>query len=198
MQSKTFNIAIVPTQAVAQKAERASRQAKGFFLLDGKTKYPHVTVYMAEYPAKNISQLKKIVSDLAKNAKSFNLKAQSINLTIHGYFDVSFFKSAAIKKLHKAVIQKANKFRINSLNPEYKKRFKDFSAIQKKNAKIYGYHDLLSLYRPHLTFSKIAGTKKPKIGFKPNDFSFRANRIALFEAGPHGTAVKLIKLFNIR
>ena len=107
MKSKSFNVVIYPPQEISKKAIGVSKKLKkkgGLFVLDGKNYFPHLTIYMTEFPIKNVSKIRKILRNVAAKTKPFRATSLKYRQSADGYIDVDFKKSREIKGLQKKTI----------------------------------------------------------------------------------------------
>ncbi len=187
--SITLNIAIFPPETVSRKAMLLSRQLKqhsGMFILDGKNFHPHVTIYLAEFPKKNLKKIQLAVKKIAAGCKTFLLKSTEYSQNANLYIAVGFKNSKEIYGLHKKIVTDLNPLREGLLRQKDINRLKEFSKEAQKNLTEYGYNNALKKYFPHLTFSKLADDNKEAIKRLPKmDFSFLAEKIVIFQSGDH-------------
>lgn len=198
--SISCNIAIIPPAPIARRAIALSQQLKdqgGRFVLDGKNYFPHVTLYMTEFPTKNLSKIKKALRHIIHGTHSFSLRAEKYQHHSDGYLDVHFSKNRALRLLHKNIVHALNPLRDGLMRPKDRKRLSGFTKTQQRNLLQYGYRDALRLFKPHLTFTKFFTNnmhpRMPKIAF-----SFSATLIGLFQSGKHGTCKKVFASFYLQ
>jgi 2'-5' RNA ligase len=201
MKSKSFNIVIYPPKDIATKAIKMSKTFKkkgGSFVLDGTNYFPHITIYMTEFPLKNISKVKKLLKQLVSEIKPFQITASDYRQNKDGYIDVNYKKTNNIKELQKKVIKLLNPLREGLLRPKDKERMEKFSKSHQKNIKLYGYRGVGTEFYPHLTFTKLEQFNKSALSkIRKKNFSFKVNRIGLFYLGEYGTCRKLIQIFDL-
>lgn len=200
-QSISCNIAIYPPGAISKKAINISRKLKnkrGLFVLDGNNYYPHITIYMTEFPKKNIKSVKAVLRDIAVKTKPFLIKADRYRQSKDGSVDMGFKRTKEILVLHKKVIQFINPLREGLIRPKDSARFKQFSKQKQKNLRSYGYDNVSSQFIPHLTFTKLEYPNKKILDtLSMLDFSFLVKEIGLFQSAEHGTCRKLIARFRL-
>ncbi|MBI4094219.1 MAG: DUF1045 domain-containing protein, partial [Candidatus Liptonbacteria bacterium] len=154
MQSKSFNIVIYPPKEISQKAITVSKELKkkgGLFFLDGKNYFPHVTIYMTEFPVKNIPKVKKVLRNFAAKTKPFHATSLKYRQSADGYIDVDYRKSKEIKDLQKKVIALLNPLREGLSRPKDEARISELSKAQQRNIKRYGYRGVGAEFFPHIT-----------------------------------------------
>ena len=198
--SISCNVAIYPSQGILQKALKISRLLRkrgGVFVLDNRRFYPHVTLYMTEFPVKNLGRITQALYRIAANTPPFHIRCMRYKQH-EGYIDVRFQKSRGILHLHRKVVRALNPLREGFIRRKDSVRSRQLSEQKQRNLRQYGYDSVHAAFSPHLTFSKIR--KGPAIVLRSlpgHDFSFRAERITLFGSGAYGTCRKLISQFKL-
>ncbi len=199
--SISCNIAILPPESITEKAIKLSKMLKKhgtLFVLDKKKYYPHVTLYMTEFPAKNLKFVKKTLQQLTPKTKPFEIKFVRYRQSKDGYTDISFKRNKNILQLHKKVVHRINSLREGLVRPKDLARFRQFSKEKQKNLRLYGYDNVLSEFIPHLTLAKLERADKKELSRLSNfDFSFIVKEIGLFQSAEHGTCKKLIARFQL-
>ncbi len=201
MQSKSFNIVIYPPSNISKRAIAISRNLKkngGLFVLDGKKYFPHITIYMTEFPVKNIPKIRKILRGFATKTKSFRTTSLKYRQNEDGYIDVNYRKSKEIMELQKKIISLLNPLREGLLRPKDEARKSEFGKEQQRNIMRYGYRSVGKEFFPHLTFTKLEKFDKPALSkIEKSNFSFDADKIGFFYLGDYGTCRKLIEIFDL-
>lgn len=198
--SKSFNIVIYPSKDIIIRAIKTSKSFKrkgSSFVLDGKNYFPHITIYMTEFPSKNTRAIKELLKQFSLGIKPFQITASGYRQNKDGYIDVNYKKTKSINELQKKVVTLLNPFREGLLRLKDKERLKEFSKSQQKNIKLYGYRSVGTEFYPHLTFTKLKQYSKLTLSdMKKDNFSFKVGKIGLFYLGEYGTCRKLIKIFD--
>ncbi len=199
--SISCNIAIYPPAAIRLRAIRFSlklKAQKGLFVLDDKKFFPHITLYMTEFPKKNLAAVKVAVQDIARSTKPFPLSATEYHQQ-RGFIDVRFRKTRALADLHARLIQELNPLREGLLRPRDAARFSQFPKWAQRNLRRYGYDYVFDRFPPHLTFSKL-GEPQARITVLPSksDFTFRPSEMALFRSAEHGTCRQMLARFSLK
>ena len=132
MKSKSFNVVIYPQEEISRKAISVSKKLKtegGLFVLDGKNYFPHITIYMTEFPVKNIPRIRKILRELAAKTKPFRITSLKYRENSDAYIDVDYRKNKNIKELQKKIIALLNPLRDGLLRPKEKTRINKLSKV---------------------------------------------------------------------
>ena len=199
--SRPFNIVILPPKNISQKAISISKKLRvkgGLFTLGNKVYFPHVTLYMAEFPLKNIPKIKSLLQKFVIKIKPFNLNSSDYRQSPGGYVDVAYKKSKKIKDIQKSLIDLLNPLREGLIMESDKERLHTSIKTEQKNIKLYGYRYAKSQFDPHITFTKLKEYNTSAVAMPKTDFSFKAESVAIFSKGEHGTCNKLIKKFNLQ
>lgn len=199
--SRAYNIAIIPPNDISRKAIRVSRSFKKtevFFTLDGKRYFPHITLYMAEFPNKNISKVKKILDLISSNIRSFKVVSNRYRHE-NGWVHVNFKKNSSLMTLQNEIILKTNPLRAGLLMENDRGKFYAAPTSIKKNLKKYGFSNAFYKFTPpHITFSRLKRPDSKSIKkLKKYDFSFNVSKIGIFEKEEHGTCRKLVREFKL-
>ena len=84
--TKPFNIVIYPPVEISKRAIAVSKKLKskkGLFVLDGKNYFPHITLYMTEFPLKNVAKVKKLLKQFATKTKPFEISSSKYRQNVH-------------------------------------------------------------------------------------------------------------------
>ncbi len=184
MKLKSFNVAIYPSLRISKKAINISKKLKkkgGLFVLDGRNYFPHITLYMTEFPLKNVPKIRKLLREIAGKTKPFRLNSLKYQQSRDGYIEVAYRKSKPIREFQKKIIALLNPLREGLLLPKDKAQINKLSRIRQHNIKRYGYRSVGAEFPPHLTFTKLEKFNKSALTNIPKSiFSFKVDRIGLF------------------
>ena len=198
--SRSLSISISIPRLVAERAILWSQRLKekgGLFVLNEKTCLPHVTLYMTEFPSKNIIKLKKLINQLAAKTKPFELKAIGYRRHQDGFIEIYYKKSKKILGLQKKLLKALNPLRQGLVRESDKLIMNRMTARELKYLSKYGYRSVGPCYSPHLTLSKFKDHKT--LTYFPKNttlFSFTATRIRLAITGPFSTSRKTLAIFD--
>lgn len=199
--SISCNIAIIPPPAIAHKAIAASRLLRrhgGLYVLDSKKYFPHITLYMTEFPVKNIPMIKTLLRRLSLETRTLGFSSPAIRLKKDRSV-VIILKSVAVRTLHRKIVRILNHLREGLMRPKDAARFDQLTTQEQCMLQRYGYKDALARYVPHLTLAKLSSAKRPAItDFISSNSVFRSRMIGLFQSGEHGTCRKLLAKFTIQ
>lgn len=201
-----IDVAIKPSSEVTSEALRLSKEinqkAGTYFVLDAINYFPHVTLYSAEYPDKNLNEIFKTVNTITTNTPPFTAAFTSSH-THRGYIDISIKKSQELKRLHEHLVNSLNPLRENHLREKYTSptELANYSSQQQEYIQNYGYSEVLDGFRPHLTITRLknenlAKVITQKLNFPPE--SFPVTTIAAYSMGSHGTCTKILKEFPLQ
>jgi 2'-5' RNA ligase len=201
--SSSLNIAINVPGSVARKAVKISEVFAGrggLFALDMKEYHPHVTVYMAEFPLKNVPEAIARLRGVLSRIRRFRMKSAGYHQGATGYVDVGFTRVQEITRLQRAVVRALNPLREGLMRSADLKKLPTLRSAERKNIRRYGYRSVGRNYRPHLTFTRLRKRKWKTDALRdvpPKNFSFTAGALVLLRAGKHGTGREMIKRFRL-
>ena len=202
----TRNIIILPPAEVAKRAMFWSRSIASTytadFVLDGKQFYPHITLYQAAYPDKNIPKVGKMLTSLVKNIKPFQVHASAFSSLV-GFIFLNFVKSQEFVSLHKQIVAACNPLREGESIPSERNNLTDPAVPEfiKYSIRTYGSALAMEAYMPHITitrlrnFSEIDSARKK---LKYVDISFGVNSVYLANIGLDGTVNEIFKEIPFR
>src|SRR3989344_8671061 len=132
--NQALNIVLLPPIDVAKEAMRLSRlineRYQTEFILDGKNKYPHLTLYQIEIPGVNLKKTLKAVYYLFQKRPRIISKITGIR-NYQTFISFEFNKTAELYKLHRKIVNGLEKFREGIKVSVALKGFKKFTASQK-------------------------------------------------------------------
>ena len=201
--SVLINVCIIPNNTIIEKCIKISRSLESegtMFILDGKTKFPHMTIYMARFSNNTIDKAIQSVSKSLENLKRFNCNHTGYLMTEGRYFEASYEKSKEFMTLHKNIINIIKDFRINPGDPFEEGYFTPYTKEQQKNAKETGYDLAYNLYRPHITLTRYKENMIPEKKPIPeeNNLSFELNKICIYKADDNGAVYEKLVEFEVR
>lgn len=200
--STIINVCIIPPQDVGQECvalSQALAQTNPLFVLDGKAKFAHMTVFMARLADEEIPEVIKRVEAVMKEATSFKCEHAGYFLTSGRYLESSYRKSEYFVWLHESLILALASLRINPGNPYEEGYFAPYNSEQQENAKETGYDLARGLYRPHITLTRWAEGKVPETfpGFAPAKLSFELSTVCVFKADDNGAVYEELARFTV-
>lgn len=198
-----YNIVLLPPDEISQEAIRLSRLiANKFpveFVLDGKTRYPHLTLYQLEIPDKNLSIAKKRLSNIFKSTISTNFDHYFGGS--HGFISWDCSRNKSLFGLHKAVIKNLNLLREDLLLPSKKLKYNFLTKQDCLQIEEFGSSGLFEYFRPHITITRLKhGTfYKKALQILPSRKSLvvNFNKAALGKLSIHGTVTEMIEEFKL-
>ncbi len=199
--SRAYNIAIIPPKNIGDKAVALSRHLKkhgGSFTLNQKDHFPHLTLYMTEFPVKNLSLVKQELQSLASQTHSFQVSSKGFGHS-DGWVSIEYPASSLLLKFQKKIISRLNSSREGLIRKVDQKYLHQLSVSWRKDLKIYGFNNPFYKYwLPHITLTKLKKSKPSLLStLKKSIFSFTVKKFGLFECGEYSTCRKLVKEFKL-
>lgn len=204
MLSTTLNIAILPSDDIIAEAVEMSRKvAKEIeceFILDQGNFIPHVTVYQAQYPNKNLEILKKLVQDLSMR-ESFEININGIAISHETFVFWKCDKIDLLRQLQAKAVEIVNPLR-EGLVPEQLFKVKGLTEGDKYDAKTYGALLIGPRYEPHITVTRLKrkedAEKAIRILGSSSKVSFMPKALILGYLGEHGTVTEIAESFRFK
>lgn len=200
--SAIINVCVVPDASVGDRCVELSQALKSdgtMFVLDGKSKFAHMTVFMARFANSEIPNVLGATKKALSSIESFLCEHTGYFMTAGRYIEASYRRSEAFMVLHEALIANLKDYRINSENPFKEGYFTPYTAEQRKNAKETGYDLAHSLYRPHITLTRYEEGKMPETfpAFASAKLSFQLSRVCVYKADDNGAVYEQLEEFTI-
>lgn len=175
------------------------------FTLDDHSRFPHVSLYMANFNLENVTLLRAMLPGLCKNVPVQQLEATHYQRNEHGMFEVFFEKTETIVFLQSAVIDTASPLRTGLREKDPVGRvladyIKTAPPEAQNNLKHYGYDEIGNFFKPHITFTRFK-PDSPQADLStlpdPKTFTGTYTTLALCEMGEHGTCTKIIAQYEL-
>ncbi|OGZ70259.1 MAG: hypothetical protein A2904_01170 [Candidatus Staskawiczbacteria bacterium RIFCSPLOWO2_01_FULL_33_9] len=200
--SVIINICIIPPFDIGETCVNLSQSLKSdstMFVLDGKSKFAHMTVYMARFANSEIPKVLFNTREVLENLNNFLCEHTGYFMTEGRYFEISYQKSKSLVNLQESLIKNLKSYRINPSNPFKEGYFTPYTEEQQKNAKETGYDLAFNLYRPHITLTryKIGQVPKNLPKLKPIELSFKPYSICVYKADDNGAIYEKLDEFII-
>lgn len=201
MKYRRYHIAIIPPQAIAEQAIAMSEALQKFdtlFVLDQETHYPHISLYHAPFTDEALSGVTQALCEVASGIAPFALRQETYYPDQGVWVGVRYAADKAILDLHTRVVEATKGYRAEQDDARYLARWAELSHRQRTNIKDCGWTDAFALFSPHLSFGKLRQPSQDILSHLPHDdFSFRAERIALVERGEYGSCLKFVADFHL-
>lgn len=201
--SLILNVCILPSPEVAATAVQLS-QSLGTedtrFVLDGVTKFPHMTAYMARFSETEIPHVLEAVEKLVASAAAFSCEQSGYFITPGAYLEISYEKTPEFMSLHESLIDELKGYRNRPGEEIEENYYAPYTDEQRKNARETGYDLAHDLYRPHITLTRYQEGKTPEAmpTFPPVELSFTASTIGVFKADDNGAVYEKLGEFFIK
>ena len=205
MEKETLNIAILPsdgvmTQAIAM-SDRIAKEVGSRFTLNLSTLIPHITIYQAQYPSKNIEMVKHIARSLALEQELFEIELNAITVS-HGTFLIwNCERTKILQNLQSRALKLANTLR-EGLIPTSLTDVKNLSKGDQYDVKHYGALLIGPRYKPHITITRLnneADSEKAiKIINGSKNILFKPKSLILGYLGEHGTVTGIAESFSFK
>lgn len=201
MNYKRYDIVVIPPEDITRQAIEMSQvlaRFDSFFILDGETVHPHLSLYRVPFDESALEKAIKKVGEIAAAMQPFLLQQETYYPDQGVWVGVRYVADKAILDLHTGIIAATKDYRAIEDDARYKARWADLSPQQRKNIEDCGWSDAFTAYFPHISFTKLKQPRADVLAHLPqHDFSFLADHIGLYERGENGTCTKLVADFRL-
>jgi 2'-5' RNA ligase len=193
-----LNVVILPSRPINKEAINLSNEIfnsglSSFALEDGKL-YPHITLYQAYFPTRNIPIVKAELSAISKSLENFRIDLNSFSVEFDNWLFWNCAKTKYLENLQATIIERLNPLRegnlpptinVNNLTNDYKEDLEKFGTL------LVG-----SRYMPHITIAHIKEAKDAQVALEKAGNSlervFICSGISLTMLGSLGTVTEII------
>lgn len=201
-ESVIINVCIIPNDEVEAKCIELSQSLKSnntMFVLDGKTKFAHMTLYMARFANSEVQNIIDSTKQSLKELKSFMCDHAGYFMTPGRYFEASYRRTDQLRNLHERLVEALKDYRLNPGRPFEEGYFTPYTDEQRKNAEETGYDLAYELFRPHITLTRYYEGKmlKQNPEIPPVDLSFPLQKICIYKADNNGAAYEQLAELNL-
>ncbi len=198
--SLSCNIVLLPADDLAQKSLDASQKLQKYdplFVLGEQTLIPHCSLYMVQLKQADLDKISALLAQIAQTTSIQDLQPTGY-VQDAGYIDVSYDCPDSLVALQNKVLEAINPLR-DGLRPKDAARLEAASGIVRENLETYGYRGVGELFRPHITFTRVAGTEPVDLSDlpAPQAFARKFTKLALCEMGDNGTCARTIATFDL-
>lgn len=199
--SALINVCIIPPEQVGNQCVALAQLLKAGTMsaLDGKTRFPHMTVCMVRVDKDSVASIIEAVDQALKSQKSFLCKHVGCYQSPGRYFEISYGKSPEFMVLHELLLETLKGYRLNPGNPYQESYFGPYDHEQQDNARETGYDLAHGRYRPHVTLLRwqegqvpASPPELPKL-----DLSFQLSTICVYLADENGAVYEELARFSI-
>lgn len=211
MEFVTHRIIFVPSKELSARAIKLASEisdyGETYFRIDDTNYYSHLTVYKAEFPAKNEKKVFEALEHFVSRVKPFNLSFKSM-FTEKGWTGMGFERAEGVYGSHQELVNLLNPLREGHIREKYfvemKKNSDTYSLERQEGIQKFGYPEVMDEYRPHLTLVRF---KAENVGNKVvKDYENKdvliddsiVDKIAVVKGGGHGTVTEYVKRFKLR
>lgn len=197
--SSLLNICILPSVDTARTCVELSQSLgteKTQFVLDGRSRFPHMTSYMARFPESEIQNVIYAVEKIVTETNGFVCEHAGFFITSGGYLEISYIKTAELLALQSAVIGAIRKYRSNPGKEIEESYYSSNAEEKRKNVRDTGYDLVGTLYRPHISLTRYQEGKIPEAipTFPVANLTFKSKRIGIYRADDNGAVYEELGL----
>jgi hypothetical protein len=203
MDSISLNIAILPDKKTSQLAialsQSLAKVVPAKFILNDINPIPHLTIYQAHFPLKNLGKIENIISEIVLDLKSFELTLGPFSATTQGNIWWNCVNQEEMKQIQTKIVKRCNLLREGQILPILK-TYRGIDSEQAMVIKKYGSMWVGKQYSPHISVSGVDDIYIEKVletlG-KEKQASFLVDGIIIGKLGDYGTVTEIIKNFPL-
>lgn len=202
-ESTALNIIYLPDEATRNKAIELSRKILSDLPVEfilGQGTIPHITIYQASFPTRNLQRVKEIVKEISSEIEPFQVEMGPFFVNVvRGFVWWNCIKSDQLVRVHWKTIDSLNPLR-EGLIPA---TLKNYPATEEEEMELKNYGAFLmgKRYPPHITLTRLKNPEDEKRVFKilgkEERSVFTADKIAIGLMGDHGTVTEIIEEFPL-
>ncbi len=202
-QSTSLNIAILASGEVADQAIQMSQQVAGRFpvefVLDREKFMPHITIYQAHFPVRNINSIQEVLSSLTASSKPFKMTLEELVISLDTFLWWTCSGNGKLKEFHNAVVKKTNPLREGLILPHLS-TVTGMTQEDKEDMQQFGALKIGPRFSSHVTITRLSEAKDADNAVKSLGLHRRAtlnvDEIILGHLGPNGTVNGVIETFK--
>ncbi len=203
-EATSLNIAILASGEVADQAIQMSQQVAGKFpvefVLDREKFMPHVTVYQAHFPVKNMDLIKSALRSLTDKTNPFKMILGDLTISLDTFLWWNCSGNGKLKEFHNKIVKETNPLREDLVLPHLA-TVTGMTEEDKEDMEQFGALKIGPRFSPHITITRLSSPKEADNAVKSLGLYRRAtldvNEIILGYLGPNGTVNGVIETFKL-
>lgn len=204
MQTTRLNIAILPSDGVAAQAiimsKKIAKEIGSRFILNLNTLIPHITIYQAQYPSKNINNVKSIARNLSLKQELFEITLDAITVSYGTFLSWNCKRTKILQDLQLRAVESANPLREGIIPQGFD--VKNLSEGDQYDVKMFGALLIGPRYTPHITITRLNketdAEKAIEVLSGSRKLSFKPKGLILGYSGEHGTVIEIVENFRFK
>lgn len=202
-EATSLNIAILASGEVANQAIKMSQQVASKypteFVLDRERFLPHVTVYQAHFPVRNIPQIQEKLKVLTAGKSPFNISFGELAISLDTFLWWNCSGNGRLREFHDQVVRKLNPLREGLILPHLA-TVTGMTEEDKQDMQEFGALKIGPRFSPHITITRLSNSQDSANAVKSLDLYHRATleaeELVLGYLGPNGTVNGIIETFK--
>ncbi|WP_019630316.1 hypothetical protein [Actinomadura atramentaria] len=187
----------------AELSARLSGTAETEFVLRTDGPFPHLSLYMANFPAERLGAVLAELRAIGAATPPVVLAGDRFAGNEHGMFEIFYRKTDAVTRLQHAVLARLDPLRtglrrrdpVGRVIADHRRTAPPVAAA---NLDRYGYDEIGELFRPHITVTRFRDPAlAPADAPPPESFSAVFPALALCVMGEHGTCTEIVEAFDL-
>lgn len=212
--SEAYNIIIRPSSGVENitiEMNKSLRASSDCFFALGPNTYPHVTLFQAQFPVRNLDAIKESVRKIAESNRPFVI--QMGDVVHHSDYGLNGFvfwncaegKDSQLALLQKQVLRDTNKLREGLLLPSIA-AMDQSKLTEEQRSVINEYGSSPPMIMPyesgpvpfHITIGRIKDSKLETKAIDKKTVTFIVDKISIGRLGEHGIVTEILDEFDLK
>lgn len=188
------NISLDPPSPVREWITLLSRrflERDSAFIVDGLSRHPHLTIYMAEFSRSHVEELAgRLTAPGISSYFPIELDPTGVSVTQGGYVEISYSKTFTLQGLQMQVVRRCHELALPNLEAPHS----SLTRNQQENLRRYSYDLIGDSFRPHITLGRLLPAGKVQLtDLEFEKLAFTCNEMVLYRADSQGSGRELLK-----
>ena len=172
------------------------RYCGSWYVLDELAFPPHMTLWIAYVPSKNLGEMIRALSEVARRTNAFTISYLDPKIDESGYALVPAVLNDTLRELHLTLLRTLNPFREGYIPEKYLSKIETYPPDQRQSIRMFGTRFAGDLYNPHVSIGFVPpGDKVTAQKYLPNTFSsdtIVSKSIVMFRQKEEGRSIELL------
>jgi 2'-5' RNA ligase len=198
-----FNIALLPDEptclALVNLSRTIASRITTQITLNGNDVVPHLTIYLAHFPAHNVHEVRNVLKDVCEKFPPIPVQLKGWTMSTSGSVMLNCESPRELRSLHEEITLLTNKLREGGIADAWKMGEGKFTRKEARLLEKIGFPYGLELWNPHFTVAKINPRNGAEIKEILNHFqaAFIGRKIALGSSDREGVVTQILQEFTL-
>jgi 2'-5' RNA ligase len=148
---------------LATDSRALAEKHKSWFVLDETEFPPHVTIWIAYIPTRNVPAVQATTEEVLRHVTPFGIHIGDTKVENGGYVSIEVDITDQLRNLHNALLARLNQFREGYLDKKYADTLASFPPDQQESLKRYGTRKAGPLFTAHITVGVASPDSVPAV-----------------------------------